>query len=307
MRTGEGAIKPSLVTSGSNNVTLYAATTLSGPTFDKNTVIVINGTACVIIEVGVDGRSILLTTPTIAEVGEGFRTIMIINVASSTTAAGELCWGEKCGLDRCTAASGSLCPELPLKQRGVYFTDVCVGFNRQGVAYSPPTDPKCSSRADNEASDYCSWGRGDTCRNCPIGCRCPGGPRCWVQSGYWIGSVDSDAAPIACKPDAEAKKRCLGYDESIGKSMCGLNHDGFMCEGCQKGYYRSLAECLECPSTEIVQAIAIPLLSNAGVAFVVFMTLMAATFGVMRLKLYVFRADDAAIEQTRKETAVEGA
>jgi len=308
VRTGEGAIKPSLVTSGNNNVTLYAAMTLSGMSFDNTTAIVINGTACVIIEVAADGRSMVFTTPSIVEVGEGFRMIVITNKGSATAAAGELCWGAECGgVDRCTAASGSLCPALPLMQRGIYFTGVCVGFNRRGLVYPPSTNPKCTSRADNEASDHCSLGRGATCRNCPVGCRCPGGPRCWVLRGYWASSVDSSVAPMACKPDAEAKLRCLGFDETTGVAACGMDHDGYMCEGCRKGYYRSLAECFECPSTEVIQAIAVPLISNAGIAMVVFTTLILATFGVMRLKLRVFRDDDDAIEQTWQETLREGA
>ena len=287
---GPGIFSASIVTSGLNNVTLRAAETLSGRTFDSTTIVKINGTACTGLRVASDGRSLQFITPPIEIVGEGFNEITISNSAGP----GTVCWGEHCEHDRCTTASGALCPALPPKQRGVYFTGICAGFNRLGVEFPPSTDPRCISTAVRHelppafplhtvlltynqlllltnisffyplppqlstAADACSWGWGGTCRQCPLGCRCPGGPRCWVLPGYWIDSIASPGNPIACEPAAEAKLKCLGFDLATGASSCGLNHDGYLCTGCIQGYYRSLGDCEKCPSSELLLAVRTP-------------------------------------------------
>jgi hypothetical protein len=88
--------------------------------------------------------------------------------------------------------------------------------------------------------------------------------------------------PIACEPAAEATARCLGYNLETGVNECGLDHDGFMCEGCRGGYYRSLGDCEKCPSTEVVSAIVVPAVANGAVASAVFSVFVAVTFLIMR-------------------------
>jgi hypothetical protein len=230
-RAGVGGIVPSVVSSGGNNITLFAsAFALPGLTFDGSTIITINGTVCRINRVNPTGRSITFVTPTLEAVGEGYKSVEIYNGAFGSKVPGSLCWDERCASDRCSVESGSLCPALPLKQRGIFFTKTCVGVNRMGVQFPPPTDPRCVSNVEDVASDACSWGWGDSCRQCPVGCRCPGGPRCWALPGFWIDSIASSGTPQACEPLAAAKKRCLGYNTVTGEaSECGMNHAGYLC------------------------------------------------------------------------------
>jgi hypothetical protein len=278
-------IRKQIVSSGLNNVTLHAALALPGRTFDSTTRIFINTTECHINEIDPTGRAINFRTPPLGEgansIREGYQSIIVTNDATADTGAGKLCYGQDCARDRCNPASGSLCPTLPLELRGIFFTGVCIGTNRLGVEYPLSADPKCVALGD-VASQHCSWGWGATCRNCPIGCRCPGGERCWVHAGYWIDGVKSTMDPIACEPAAEATARCLGYNLETGVNECGLDHDGFMCEGCRGGYYRSLGDCEKCPSTEVISAIVVPAVANGAVASAVFAVFVAVTFLIMR-------------------------
>jgi hypothetical protein len=230
-RAGVGGIAPSVVSSGRNNITLFAsAFALPGRTFDDSTIISINGTVCRINRVDPSGRWIIFVAPTLEDVGEGYKSVVIYNGAFGNKVPGLLCWDERCVSDRCSVESGSLCPALPLKQRGIFFTGTCVGSNRQGEKFPAPTDARCVSNVEEVASDACSWGRGDSCRQCPVGCRCPGGPRCWPLPGFWIDSITSMGTPQACEPFASAKKKCLGYNAATGEaSECGTNHDGYLC------------------------------------------------------------------------------
>jgi hypothetical protein len=304
---GAAAIVPSIASSGLNNVTLYAADVLPGLTFDTTTAVLIRGVRCDVTSVGSDGRSIVFVTPPIEVVGEGYQEIVLHNDASSETAAGTLCWGARCERDWCGSDNGALCPALPVEQRGIFFTKTCVGINRMGVQFPPPTDPRCVSENENEAAEQCSWGWGQSCRQCPVGCRCPGGPRCWVRSGYWAAAEDSSIDPLPCTPAAEASTRCLGFDPNTGQMACGLNHAGFLCEGCRVGFYRAGGDCEECPSTEIAQAIAVPALANGAVAVGLFTSLLAVTYLLLRAGIHLLQPKgsvQASVGETLKEAAL---
>ena len=289
---GTAAIVASIVSSGGNNVTLYAAEVLPGLTFDSSTKVYVNGTLCIVNGIGSGGRRISFNTPPVEVVGEGYREIKLVNEATAAdTATGALCWGEHCVHNRCSSKSGSLCPSLPLNQRGIFFTRTCVGTNRKGSAFAPPWDPHCRSTNGDEAAEHCSWGSGQTCKQCPAGCRCPGGDRCWLLQGYWIANIESKEEPIPCKPAAEAAARCPGFNELTGTMACGLNHDGFMCEGCASGFYRIGGDCERCPSTEVTRAIAVPVVANGILAAILFIILMGVTFLLLYAGEYTRRAD----------------
>ena len=70
-----------------------------------------------------------------------------------------------------TVSCPPLCPgfvQSPMGRSGAYYTSSCVGFASGAVCLSAAT------------ADQCGFGPpGFNCTQCPSGCLCPGGPRCW--------------------------------------------------------------------------------------------------------------------------------
>ena len=307
-----GLITKSIASSGLNNVTLFAAMALAGQTFDVLTRIYINGSRCAILAIDVRGRYITFRTPSLDSVSLGFQAVLLVTNSTSETTAGALCWGEDCISDRCGSAEGSLCPQFPLSQRGIYFTEVCIGTNRMGSSYEQPFSPYCTSTNGNEAAERCSWGWGQQCRYCPIGCRCPGGPRCWVLKGFWKASVFDKTDPMPCKPALTATAKCVGFSLDTGTYHCGLNHAGYLCEGCEEGFYHHFGECKTCPSTELALAIVVPLIWNSVIAALLFTTLFVITFALLFFKTRCFSLtrsiqDAAAPKQSARDVSIESA
>ena len=70
-----------------------------------------------------------------------------------------------------TVSCPPLCPgfyESPVGQSGAYYTSSCVGFASGAVCLSAATAQQCGFGPP-----------GFNCTQCPSGCLCPGGPRCW--------------------------------------------------------------------------------------------------------------------------------
>jgi hypothetical protein len=109
----------------------------------------------------------------------------------------------------------------------------------------------CSNSSDPRSlgsAGFCYWGAPPDCKICPESSLCPSGYRLWPRSGFWLQTADSDGTlPVACP--YPATERCLGWDSSLGVSVCGLGYAGYACSSCQSpGYYAKQGQCLACPS-----------------------------------------------------------
>lgn len=103
---------------------------------------------------------------------------------------------------------------------------------------------RCFSLAT--AAECAYGGDADPCRDCPRGCSCPGGDRCWALPGFF--SVDEKKTDLrACK--APRRMRCVAWDRELGRTVCGAAFRGLLCERCNKGFFQEYGTCIPCPTT----------------------------------------------------------
>jgi len=89
------------------------------------------------------------------------------------------------------------------------------------------------------------------CKQCPSGCNCPGGGRCWPKPGYW--SYSQNSLPVAC----DVADHCPGIDpteamsetsngEAPDTQVCVAGYTGAGCKSCADGYYELSSRCYSC-------------------------------------------------------------
>ena len=162
-----------------------------------------------------------------------------------------------------TCAVLGFCPDVSPLTAGIFYSDQCVGW----------LDPSVDMRwKEEEFFDLFAYDRPPKCRDCPSGCRCPGGRRCRVEPGYFVAGEDlGDAAqPARCAPPAG--QRCLGYYAAVGGTQCGVGYkqDSVGCGQCSVGYFREMGACAVCPAVDLVGAVVWPALANLVTAVAAF-------------------------------------
>ena len=143
---------------------------------------------------------------------------------------------------------------------GVYYTQVCVGFaSDQSICLDP------------DRAHECAFGIGDGCRPCPIGCMCPGGPRCFTYQGWWV-SNETVGTPVRCSPPAST--RCVGWNLDTGRTQCGEGYrqNSYGCSLCANGFYPDdSGACVLCPDLSVsLEPVLLPLGVLLGSAAVLF-------------------------------------
>ena len=143
---------------------------------------------------------------------------------------------------------------------GVYYTQVCIGFvSDQSVCLDP------------DRAHECAFGVADGCRPCPIGCMCPGGPRCFTYEGWWV-SNETVGTPVRCQPPSST--RCVGWNLYTGRTQCGEGYrqNSYGCSLCADGFYPDdSGACVLCPDLSVsLEPVLLPLGILLGSAVILF-------------------------------------
>ena len=121
--------------------------------------------------------------------------------------------------------------------------------------YLPAGHENCSIQ---ETAAQCAFGARDDCRPCMVGAQCPGGYNAFGFQGYY--TVDPRSGDVR-ECDMPSDERCLGWDFTLGRSVCGgelipINSSepakhcyyGHMCSQCCSGYFAAPDKvCERCP------------------------------------------------------------
>ena len=169
----------------------------------------------------------------------------------------------------------AFCPDVALKDSGVYYTKLCDGFlNPDLGGWDEPSD--------SEKPSLFAYGFPPNCVACPFGCRCPGGPRCHAAPGFVADSDGGDAlgdakAPIPCHPDrAISLLRCAGWSDSAGATTCKAGYTGELCASCASGFYGVAGGICElCPTEANAWILVLTISAALAIIFIVSFALVA--------------------------------
>ena len=148
----------------------------------------------------------------------------------------------------CALSSRPLCPPGTPSSSGVFYTDICDNY------LNPALDMTW-----NVTRNGFAYGVPPGCRDCPVGCRCPGGERCHADPGFFVDGEKlpgENEGPARCA--LPALVRCKGYAASLGGTLCGQGYAGSGCGSCSKGWHLVHGICAECENESVWDAFALP-------------------------------------------------
>lgn len=174
-----------------------------------------------------------------------------------------------------TECPGSACPTIT-GSGGARVTARCVGY---------VVGPSCM---DQDQASFCAFGEADRCHQCFTGAVCPGGARAWPVAGY--ASLSEAQQPVAC--EAPVPQRCLGWNRSLGRSVCAEGYDDayLTCTACVKGYYlESVNLCSKCPSNASMLSAVVPFVLLGAVLAGILAVQVIIVYAIVRRKGGTFK------------------
>lgn len=155
---------------------------------------------------------------------------------------------------------------------GLYYTRLCLKYMTGEGCMNPTT------------ASLCGFGVGDSCIQCPEGCFCPGGSRCFSQPGWWVPQ-ESSTSPVPCAPPSS---RCIGFDASQGRTLCGKGYraGSRLCSACDRGWYKTDSGlCKECPDDSNAGSLVLgPILGLVGGVLGVFLIVFLIVWIASRVR-----------------------
>ena len=247
----------SLATNGGDTIIVIGGTCeqCPQPPFEAGSTVVSVGNVDTITTVDADGMRLAFTTPLKSE-SFNFDEYLPLTIRTAAGTQGALGGLVELGPGALATSSGGLdCARRGLcfagrpETSGVVYVEDCLGF------LNPVEDLRWDKSVDEDVLQLFAYGRPPACRQCPLGCRCPGGDRCRTIEGYYNGgeTLPPDAAPALCHADLRvAKRRCAPWSAAAGGTVCLAGTAGERCELCAALHFRTESgECKPCGSDAV--------------------------------------------------------